>query len=274
MLELTDELMGDIDQNTYNNTTKSKIKVFKNNLLKRIETFNSYIKYEIEKKYTENNTEPDTENNTEPVTKIFDKKNTKPDTKLDKDLATIDEIKKHIIDKQKIIKKRYKSLLEIKKTIKNNIELIYSALKKLPKESQPKLIELIRLDTISNDSINVIWREIYERDKKGIKKIDINKIKNIDIFIHQLNIVINNKKLLLKTLVIVQLIRIISDINTKSNIGDVYNYNDKDKLFMIFNGLDNYMKHLKKDLGSIKQDLKTISGDQAKSHKTLMKFLK
>ena len=45
MLELTDELMGDIDQNTYNNTAKSKIKVFKNNLLKRIETFNSYIKY-------------------------------------------------------------------------------------------------------------------------------------------------------------------------------------------------------------------------------------
>ena len=89
-----------------------------------------------------------------------------------------------------------------------------------------------------------------------------------------MNIVINNKKLLLKTLVIVQLIRIISDINTKSNIGDVYNYNDKDKLFMIFNDLDNYMKHLKKDLGSIKQDLKTISGDQAKSHKTLMKFLK
>ena len=89
-----------------------------------------------------------------------------------------------------------------------------------------------------------------------------------------MNIVINNRKLLLKTLVIVQLIRIISDINTKSNIGDVYNYNDKDKLFMIFNDLDNYMKHLKKDLGSIKQDLKTISGDQAKSHKTLMKLLK
>ena len=89
-----------------------------------------------------------------------------------------------------------------------------------------------------------------------------------------MNIVINNKKLLLKALVIVQLIRIISDINTKSNIGDVYNYNDKDKLFMIYNDLDKYMKHLKKDLGSIKQDLKTISGDQAESHKTLMKLLK
>ena len=79
---------------------------------------------------------------------------------------------------------------------------------------------------------------------------------------------------MLKTLVIVKLNCIISEINTKSNIGDVYNYNDKDKLFMIYNDLDKYMKHLKKDLGSIKQDLKTISGDQAKSHKTLMKLLK
>ena len=78
--------------------------MFKNNLIKRIEKYNLYIKHEIEKKYTENNTESDTEintksytgNNTEPVTKIVDKKkNTKPDTKLDKDLATSDEIKKH-----------------------------------------------------------------------------------------------------------------------------------------------------------------------------------
>ena len=70
--------------------------------------------------------------------------------------ATSADIKAYIIDKQKLIKQRYKSLLETKKTIKNNIELIHSALKKLPKESQPKLTELIRLDTISNDSINVV----------------------------------------------------------------------------------------------------------------------
>ena len=80
------------------------------------------------------------------------------------------DIKAHIIDKQELIKQRYTSLLETKKTIKNNIELIYSALKKLPNESQPKLTELLRLDTILNDSINVIWREIYERDKKSYKK--------------------------------------------------------------------------------------------------------
>ena len=158
------------------------------------------------KSNTENNTESDTENNTKPVTKIDHKKiNAKPNTKLDKDLATIDEIKKHIIDKQKIIKKRYKSILEIKKTIKNNIDLVYNAFEKLPNESQAKLIEIIRLDTILNDSINVIWRETYERDRKVFKKIDINKIKSVDNVIRKLNIVINNKKQLLKTLIIVKL---------------------------------------------------------------------
>ena len=82
--------------------------------------------------------------------------------------------------------------------MKDNIDSVNNALKKLPKESQAKLIELIRLDTLLNDSINVIWREIYERNKKIINKIDINKIKNVDTFIHQLNIIINNKKQLLK----------------------------------------------------------------------------
>ena len=139
---------------------------------------------------------------------------------------------------------------------------------------QSQLIELVRLDTLLNDSINNIWCEIYERDKKGFKKIDINKIKNTDTFIHQLNIVINNKKQLLKTLVIVKLNRIISDIKTKSKIDDVYNFNDKDKLFMINNDLDKYMKILKKYLGSIKQDLKTTSINQVESHTALMKLLK
>ena len=65
-----------------------------------------------------------------------------------------------------------------------------------------------------------------------------------------------------------------ADIKNKSNIDDVYNHNDKYKLFMIDNDLDKYMKHLKRDLGSIKQNLKTISAYQTDSHKTLMRFLK
>ena len=64
VLELADELMDDIDKNTYNDIAINKMKVFKNNLIKRIEKYNSYIKDKIEKKYTENNTKSNTENNT------------------------------------------------------------------------------------------------------------------------------------------------------------------------------------------------------------------
>ena len=179
--------------------------------------------------------------------------------------ATSADTKTYIIDKQKLIKKGYKSLLQTKKTIKNNIELIYSALKMLPKESQPKLTELIRLDTISNDSINVVWREIYERQRKVFKKIDANKIKNVDGLIDQLRNIINNKTVLLKTTVIVKLDCIISDLKEKSGMYDVYNFSDKDKLSMINNDLDKYMKHLKRDIESIKTILKTISSNQTAS---------
>ena len=78
---------------------------------------------------------------------------------------------------------------------------------------------------------------------------------------------------MLKTLVFVKLNHIISDIKTISKTDDVYNFKDKDKLFMIYNDLDKYMKHLKKDIGSIKTILKTISANQTYSRQNLMKFL-
>ena len=114
--------------------------------------------------------------------------------------------------------------------------------------------------------------EIYERDRKFFKKIDINKIKSVDTFICKRNIVINNKKQLLKTLIIAKLNCITSDINTKSKIKNVYNFNDKHNLFMINDDLDKYIKILKKYLGNIKQDLKTISINE--SHEDLIKLLK
>ena len=85
-----------------------------------------------------------------------------------------------------------------------------------------------------------------------IKTIDVNKIKNVEGFVCQLKGIINNKILLLKTSVIVKLNLIISDIKSKSNIDDVYNYNDTDKLFIIYNDLDKCMKTLKKDIGNVK----------------------
>ena len=79
---------------------------------------------------------------------------------------------------------------------------------------------------------------------------------------------------MLKTLVIVKLNVIIADIKNKSNMDDIYNYSNTDKILMIYKDLEKYMKRLKRDPGSIKQNLKTISAYQSDSHKTLMRFLK
>ena len=79
---------------------------------------------------------------------------------------------------------------------------------------------------------------------------------------------------MLKTSVIVKLNLILSDLKEKTGMDDVYHYNDIDKLYMIYKDLDKFMKDLKKDIGSIKQNLKTISANQTDSHQTLMKFLK
>ena len=151
--------------------------------------------------------------------------------------------------------------------------MIYSSLKKLPKDLQPKLIELIRLDTMSNDSINFVWREIYERERKSFKKIDGNKVKNVDAFIDQLISVINNKTVLLKTTVITKLNCIIGDLKVKSGMVHVYNFNDIDKLSKVNNDFDKYMNRLKRDIGSVKTILKTVSTNQNDSHQILMKLL-
>ena len=54
---------------------------------------------------------------------------------------------------------------------------------------------------------------------------------------------------------------------------DVYNFNDIDKLSKINNDLDKYMNRLKREIGSVKTILKTVSTNQNDSHQTLMKLL-
>ena len=126
---------------------------------------------------------------------------------------------------------------------------------------------------MSNNSINVVWHEIYERERKTFKKIDVNKVKNVDAFIDQLINVVNNKIILLKTTVIRKLNCIIGDLKVKSGMDDVYNFNYIDKLSKLNNHFDKYMNRLKRDIGSVKSILKTVSTNQNDSRQTLIKLL-
>ena len=106
---------------------------------------------------------------------------------------------------------------------------------------------------MSKDSIKVVWRETYERERKTFKQIDANKVKNVDAFIDKLINVINNKTVLFKTTVITKINCIIGDLKVKSGMDDVYNFNDIDELSKINNDLDKHINRLKRDIGSEKQ---------------------
>ena len=138
ILELINDLMSGTDENTSNDNGLKKLKQFKTQLNKLINRFNSYIKED-----TKNISKPYTKNDTKPYSKDDIKSN-------------INDIMASITKNQITVKKRYKSLLETKKTTRNNIDLVYSGLRKLSSESQLKANELIKLNTILNDSINVI----------------------------------------------------------------------------------------------------------------------
>ena len=185
MSEWIDDLMGGIDVNTSNDIALKKLKNFKNYMLKLINNFNSYIKTDTKnnteadsknntkKKDTKNNTKINAQNNTKNNNKNNSESDIKNNTKLDTEndiQFDINDTRKSIRKNQITIKNRYKSLLETRKTVRNNIDLVYSGLKKLPRESQLKGNELIKLDTILNDSIKVTWREIHVRNKKRYKK--------------------------------------------------------------------------------------------------------
>ena len=109
-----DELMEDLDVNTSNDIVLEKLKEFKSGLLKSVNKFNSYVKQDtkkkdiekkdIGKKDTKNSIEYDANNNNSNNNNNNNNNNNKPDIKL----ATSGDIKAHITDKQKLIKKDIK----------------------------------------------------------------------------------------------------------------------------------------------------------------------
>ena len=78
---------------------------------------------------------------------------------------------------------------------------------------------------------------------------------------------------MLKKTPTVKLNCVISDLKVKSGMDNIYNFDDKDKLSKMDKDLDKYMIHLKRDIGSVKTILKTISTNQNDSHQILMNLL-
>ena len=103
--ELTDELMEGLDVNSSNDTTTKEMKDFKKTVIKSIDKFLSYIKQETKRKGTEKKDIEKKDTEKELIKKVNDK-NSPEDT--NNKPATNNNIKAHIKDKQKLIKKDLK----------------------------------------------------------------------------------------------------------------------------------------------------------------------
>ena len=122
---------------------------------------------------------PETKIIPEIKTKYIDKGKTKYKDK-DKTKTIIDKInnKKNLINKINI------RLSKAKTKVTNNIKSAYKAKCKLQDEiylndTWLRLDELNRIDTIFNDTLNVVWYEIYEKNRKSSKMFNTYKHKNI-----------------------------------------------------------------------------------------------
>ena len=114
-----EELMEVLNIDTSNDIAKKKKRDFESIILKWVNKFHKYVKQDTKKKDTKNIIQYDPNNNN-------NNNNNKNNNKPDIEQATSDAIKAYIIDKQKLMKERYKSLLETKKTIQNNIDSVYN----------------------------------------------------------------------------------------------------------------------------------------------------
>ena len=142
-----------------------------------------------------------------------------------KDNTTLDKInnKKNLINKINIRlskAKTNKNNIIIKVT--NNIKLVYKAKCRLQDEiylndTWLRLDELNRIDTIFDDTLNVVWYEIYRRNRKSSKIINIGKHKNIGKYVSKLeDMIINNIKLI--SAMNMKITRTMCDIKNKTNM--------------------------------------------------------
>ena len=120
---------------------------------------------------------PETKNMPETKTKYIDKAKTKYKDK-DKTKTIIDKVD----NKKRLINRINIRLSKAKTNITNNIKSVFKAKCKLQDEiylndTQLRLDELNRIDTIFNDTLNVVWYEIYEKNRKGSNMINIGKHK-------------------------------------------------------------------------------------------------
>ena len=137
------------------------------------------------------------------IDKVTTKNKTKTEDKNKTTLKTKGKTKTkdkdtlHKIDNQKsAINKLNKGLAKVKAEVTKKVELIYEAMCELQgdvysDDSWLRLVELNKIDAITDDALNVVWNMIC--GKNSTKQIKIDEYKDIDGYVSKLTDVINNE---------------------------------------------------------------------------------
>ena len=121
-------------------------------------------------------------------------------------------------------------------------------------DSWLRLVELNNIDTILDDALNVAWYEIYAKNRKSSKMINIDKHKDIDGYVSKLTDVINNKIELVNRMC-ESIDHVISEIKNETNMIDEKIHKvsemDNDTQHLINDKLKEIMKQSRKNLEKI-----------------------
>ena len=157
-----------------------------------------------------------------------------------------------INNKKNLINKINIRLSKAKTKVSNNIKSIYKALSKLQDDdSWLRVVELNNIDTILDDALNVVWYEIYGKNRKSSKIINIDTHKDIDGSVSKLTIIINNKLKLLNVMNM-GIGRVMCNIKNKTNTVNEKirkaSVMDNDTLYLIDDNLNEIITYLIKGL--------------------------
>ena len=135
----------------------------------------------------------DKDNDNKPNIDKDTKTNIDKDTKTNTDdsVKTPFETKDKINNKLNLINEINTRLAKAKTEITNNIKVVYKAMSKLKDDSWLRLVKLNKMNAVLDDAINVVQYEIYGKKRQSPKMINIDKNKDIDVYVDKLTDIIN-----------------------------------------------------------------------------------
>ena len=172
-------------------------------------------------------------------------------------------------------------LAKAKTRVTNKIKSVYKAMCDLQDgiysdDSWLRLVELNKIDTMLDNALNVVLYEIYGKNRKSSKMINIDKHKDIDGYSSKLTYIINNK-IKLTNIMSMRIDRVMCNIRNKSNMVNEKIHKvsemDNDTLHLIDDNLNEIITYLRKRLTKSKERLRVAAVYQTYCHKTLGEYL-